>query len=262
MDAAASPVHSYGSFKLRVPHDSAPMHDLVREAHSIASQGRESGLQYEALMRTELARLLQEKPIFWSRLWPAGFALGRFLLAQPGALRGCDVLSLGCGLGPEVICAALAGARRVLATDIEGKALKFVAQSARDNAVSDRVSTCVYDWNQPPPPPARGPFDLVLAGDVIYQDTHAPRLGKILGALVKPGGSVIFSDSLERPYKEGHQSELCALLTKDRFQQRACHDVDVSADMPRGTAGVAGGKMVRLLQYSRARGGAGRAAAG
>ena len=114
--------------------------------------------------------------------------------------------------------------------------------------VGARMRAVAWDWNTPPPDALGGrPFDVALCGDVIYQDEHAPRLGTLLGTLVRPGGVVVFSDSLERPYKEGHQSVLVEKLLRSGFTQVACHDVSVDAP----TGGVAAGKRVRVLVYQR-----------
>jgi predicted nicotinamide N-methyase len=243
------------TLKIRVPSADAPMYELIREAHASVTLGGASisnSEQYLAAMKQEVARRLQESPVFWARLWPAGLALGKLLLMQPALVRGKTVLELGCGLGPGALCAAVAGAREVVATDIEPKALEFVKQSAADNGMSQVCGACVLDWNGRVPATLGGPFDVVLAGDVIYQDEHAPALGRLLAssALVKPDGLVIFSDSLERPYGTSHQSELCERLGASGFEQVEKRDLDVSADCPART-GVAAGRYVRLLIYTK-----------
>lgn len=255
--APHAPLQTYFSdtLKIRVPSADAPMYELIREAHaSVTLRGASisNSEQYFAAMKQEVARRLRESPVFWARLWPAGLALGKLLLMQPALVRGKTVLELGCGLGPGALCAAVAGAREVVATDIEPKALEFVKQSAADNGMSQVCCACVLDWNGRVPATLGGPFDVVLAGDVIYQDEHAPALGRLLAssALVKPDGLVIFSDSLERPYGTSHQSELCERLGASGFEQVESRDLDVSADCPART-GVAAGRYVRLLIYTK-----------
>lgn len=161
-----------------------------RAAHRrvLARSGNHRGASYLQAMKMEISQLLEASPIFWSRLWPAGLALGRYLLSEPALIAGKTVLELGCGLGPGAVCAAIAGAKDVIATDIERKALDFVAQSGRDNGV--RVRTAVWDWNEQPPPALKMPVDVVLAGDVIYSEAHAPRLGQLITTLVRSGGGV------------------------------------------------------------------------
>ena len=150
-------------YKMRVPPDQAALHDLVRIAHAIASKTN-SPAAYEASMRTELATLMTNKPVYWSKLWPAGMAMSQFILQQPNISAGKSVLEIGAGLGCGAVCAALAGANMVVATDIEQKGLEFCMQSAVDNGIpQSRFRTQRWDWNGPPDG-LGGPFDVVLAG--------------------------------------------------------------------------------------------------
>lgn len=244
------------SFKLRVPPPEAAMHDLVKEAHHICQSSAPTSKEYDAAMKGEIARLLSEKGIFWSKVWPAGLALGFHLLENPSLCKCKSVLELGAGLGIGGVCAAAAGASQVVVTDIEPKGLTFATRSAQDNGLNAKGAfiTAVWDWNGRPPAGLDGPYELVLAGDVIYCDEHAPRLGTLLAALIKPGGTVLFSDSLERPYKLSHQSELCTRLQRGGFSQTLCVDVDVDATIVQqgGLRGaIAAGRNVRLLSYTR-----------
>ena len=112
---------------------------------------------------------------YWSVLWRSGVALAREL--DGVALRGLDVLELGCGLAVPSIAAARAGAA-VLATDACPEALALVAQNARANDV--RVETATVDWGEPKELLKRAPFDLVLAADVLYERTS---IGVLLSLL-------------------------------------------------------------------------------
>jgi predicted nicotinamide N-methyase len=256
LDPKVAPVQIFGSaksqFKLRVPPDDAAIHDLVRQAHVLAK--REPAGNYEAAMRRHIPRLVEQQPVFWSKLWPAGIMLGHHLLKHRSICSGCSVLELGAGLGIGAVCAAMSGATHVVASDIESKGLHFAAQSAKDNGVGGKLVTAAWDWNEPPPPEVlsvHGGFDVVLVGDCIYQDEHAPRLGALLGALVRPGGCAVFSDSLERPYKDDHSSELRQRLEAQSFRQVSCDDLVMEHSGSRN--GVAAGKKVRLLVFGRPR---------
>ena len=74
------------------------------------------------------------------------------------------MVELGCGLAVPSIAAARAGAD-VLATDSDAEALELVAQNASANDV--QVETAAVDWAHPDELVSRGPFDLVLAADVL-----------------------------------------------------------------------------------------------
>src|SRR5215217_6396149 len=101
---------------------------------------------------------------YWAVLWRSGAELAREL--DGAALRGLRVVELGCGLGVPSIAAARAGAT-VLATDADADALELVSRNARANGV--RVETDLVDWASPDELVNRGPFDLALAADVLYE---------------------------------------------------------------------------------------------
>ena len=101
---------------------------------------------------------------YWSVLWRSGVALARELDGED--LAGKRVVELGCGLAVPSLAAASAGAE-VLATDADIDALEVVGRNAKENSVD--VETMVVDWSEPTELLERGPFDLVLASDVLYE---------------------------------------------------------------------------------------------
>jgi predicted nicotinamide N-methyase len=115
---------------------------------------------------------------YWAVLWRSGVALAREL--DGDALRGLRVVELGCGLAVPSIAAARAGAA-VLATDACAEALALVARNARANGV--RVETATVDWADPDELLGRGPFDLVLAADVLYERASVAPLLSLLPRL-------------------------------------------------------------------------------
>lgn len=123
---------------------------------------------------------------YWSVLWRSGVALGRELAGQ--ALGGRRVVELGCGLGVPSLVAARAGAD-VLATDRDTDALALLERNARENEIG--LDTARSDWDAPDELVARGPFDLVLAADVLYQ---LPKIGQLLELLPRLGDEVWIAD--------------------------------------------------------------------
>jgi len=115
---------------------------------------------------------------YWAVLWRSGVALAREL--DGVVLRGRRVVELGCGLAVPSIAAARAGAA-VLATDACRKALELVVRNARANAV--QLETAVIDWAEPDELIRRGPFDLVLAADVLYERAGVAPLLSLLPGL-------------------------------------------------------------------------------
>ncbi|MFL5782426.1 MAG: class I SAM-dependent methyltransferase [Thermoleophilaceae bacterium] len=123
---------------------------------------------------------------YWSVLWRSGVALAREVVGAE--LAGRRVVELGCGLGLPSLAAARAGAR-VLATDLEPEALELVELGAAENGVE--VDTACVDWRSPGALVARGPFDLVLAADVLYE---RPAAGALLALLPRLGGDAWLAD--------------------------------------------------------------------
>jgi predicted nicotinamide N-methyase len=116
---------------------------------------------------------------YWSVLWRSGVALAREVAGAD--LGGRRVVELGCGLAAPSLAAARAGAE-VTATDNDPDALDLVARNAKRNGLP--VETMAADWNSPDELVGRGPFDLVLAADVLYERSSVavlldllPRLG-------------------------------------------------------------------------------------
>jgi predicted nicotinamide N-methyase len=111
---------------------------------------------------------------YWAVLWRSGVTLARFVSSSSEPLAALRVVELGCGLGLPSLVAASRGAS-VLATDYEPEALSLLSRNASENGVS--VETMEVDWSAPDALVARGPFDLVLAADVLYDaDAIAPLL--------------------------------------------------------------------------------------
>ncbi len=112
---------------------------------------------------------------YWSVLWRSGVALARQLDTED--LAGKRVVELGCGLAIPSIAAARGGAE-VIATDGDIDALAVVRRNAEENSVE--VETAAVDWADPNELVERGPFDLALASDVLYE---RPGVGMLLNLL-------------------------------------------------------------------------------
>ncbi len=115
---------------------------------------------------------------YWSILWRSGVALAKVLDRED--LRGKRVVELGCGLGVPSITAARGGAE-VIATDGDIDALSLVERNAEANGVE--LETAAVDWADPNELVERGPFDLVLACDVLYERPGVAMLLNLLPRL-------------------------------------------------------------------------------
>lgn len=169
--------------------------DLVEEV--VGVRGRDLRLlrprDSEALL-DEAAFEHEEYLPYWADLWPSARALARAVAAQ--SLGGRRVVELGCGLGLPAIVAALGGAR-VLATDWSADAAAMAAENARRNGAA--LETLVCSWAAPERIAERGPFDLVLASDVLYEARDVAALLAALASLMAPAGEAWIADPGRAP---------------------------------------------------------------
>jgi predicted nicotinamide N-methyase len=143
----------------------------------------------EALLDEEAFATRDEYLPYWVELWPSGLALARAMHGR--SLRGARVLELGCGLALPSIAAALAGGR-VLATDWSAHAVAVATENARRNGLE--LDGDVVSWYAPEDLVERGPWDIVLAADVLYEARNVPVLEELLPLLVGARGEVWLAD--------------------------------------------------------------------
>ena len=136
---------------------------------------------------------LNVPPPYWAFAWAGGQALARYLLDNPGLVRGRRVLDLGTGSGLQAIAAKKAEADFVLAADIDAVALVATALNAVANGVS--VELTVEDLLAAPPTS----FDVVLVGDLYYERQLAERVTRYIDLAVE-GGSLILVGDPQRNY--------------------------------------------------------------
>jgi predicted nicotinamide N-methyase len=179
--------------RIDVPLPSAPgrLNDLTRS--SIEVPGGHIDLVHPRgameVLYEQNFDAVEEFPPYWAELWPSSVTLAHAVAtARP---TGARILELGCGLGLPSIAAALAGGH-VLATDRSVDALGFATYNAGLNGVSLEVDVC--SWADPEPVLSRGPWDIVLAADVLYRHSGLADLADLLPRLVAGTGEVWLAD--------------------------------------------------------------------
>jgi len=126
---------------------------------------------------------------FWAVVWPGGVVLARYLLRDPGSVSNQVVLDLGCGGGLAGIAAAKAGAKKVIANDIDPVALHIATCNAEANGVrletEPRELTAHDDW---------GEAKIILVADHFYQRDHERNALPFLRRARQRGTRVIIAD--------------------------------------------------------------------
>ncbi len=152
-------------------------------------------------------------PPYWAFAWAGGQALARYIIDNPGLLAGRCVIDLGSGSGLTAIAAAQAGARTVLAADIDALAVAAIRLNASANVVA--IETTTADLLAAPIPVA----DVVLVGDLFYERTLADRVLAAIEAAVAKGALVLIGDP-RRNY-----------FPRDRFERLADYNVPVTREL-------------------------------
>eukprot|EP00579_Thalassiosira_antarctica_P012296 CAMPEP_0201921626 /NCGR_PEP_ID=MMETSP0903-20130614/9899_1 /ASSEMBLY_ACC=CAM_ASM_000552 /TAXON_ID=420261 /ORGANISM="Thalassiosira antarctica, Strain CCMP982" /LENGTH=901 /DNA_ID=CAMNT_0048458619 /DNA_START=243 /DNA_END=2948 /DNA_ORIENTATION=+ len=133
-------------------------------------------------------------------MWPGSILASRELMKQHESIANATVLVLGAGTGVEAQTAALLGANKVIATDINPLTLKLLDFGAKsDDRIGDAFEAKYFDLFSDDPLPA---CDILIAADVLYNPELAKQVGlRLHEAIVRsfeegtPPTKVIVTDS-------------------------------------------------------------------
>ncbi|MCW8133272.1 MAG: methyltransferase domain-containing protein [Planctomycetota bacterium] len=151
--------------------------------------------------------------VHWAESWPAGVALAGALLE--GAIPLPDgpepILELGCGVGLAAVviahllktraAAGRPGPRKLIASDIEPRALELTRENARRHGVEDFLETLKLDWSDAEA--YAGRHRMIVAADALYHPDAGWQLAAFLRRALTP-----------------EPSSLAVLVDPDRFSAR------------------------------------------
>lgn len=129
------------------------------------------------------AQKIVAEPAYWSFCWASGQVLASYILANPDWVKGKRVLDFGSGSGVVAIAAALAGAKEVIACDLDDDALLACQVNATSNNLSLQYSDDFFE--------VQGDIDLITAADVLYDRDNYP----LLDAFKARATAVLLADS-------------------------------------------------------------------
>lgn len=136
----------------------------------------------------ETRRILHEPP-YWSFCWASGLAMARYLSERPHWVEGKRVLDFGAGSGVAGIAAVKAGAREVVACDLDPLAIAACQANAALNGVELGYSADFFA--------EADRFDLILVADVLYDRANLPLLDQFLSR----GHEALVADSRVRDFQ-------------------------------------------------------------
>ncbi len=152
-------------------------------------------------------------PPFWAFAWAGGQALSRHILDEPETVRRKTILDLASGSGLVGIAALKAGARSVIAADID----TFSASAIAINAMLNDVEMTITTADLLASPPHR--IDVILVGDLFYEKSLAERVFNWLLTAQNQGTEVYIGDP-GRSY-----------LPKDKLHAVATYSVPVTREL-------------------------------
>jgi predicted nicotinamide N-methyase len=185
--------------------------------------GGASMLLWEAAALTD--RRPAVPPPYWAWPWAGGQALARYVLDHPEIVAGRSVADIGAGGGIVAVAAAMAAARSVVAIDIEVFAIETCAVNAAANGVH-------LDLLEADPTGTDDGWDVVLVGDLWYEDEVARRIAPWLRGLAARGATVLTGD----PGR--------AYVPSEGLTTLATYAVPTDDDLEDGTV-----KTVRVLRF-------------
>lgn len=144
-------------------------------------------------------------PPFWAFAWAGGQALARYLIDHPAFVAGLRVLDFASGSGLVAIAAAKAGAASVEAAEIDRFAVAAIAINATANSVS--LATRLDDLIG-----RDEGWDVVLAGDVCYEQGMAARVVGWLAELEARGACVLIGDPGRSYLPRGRLDEVATYM--------------------------------------------------
>ena len=152
-------------------------------------------------------------PPFWAFAWAGGQALARYILDNPDLVRDKHVLDFASGSGIVAIAAAEAGARSVLAADIDPFAAAACALNAEANQVHIETTTENLVGHMDTS------WDVILTGDICYEQPLAGEVEIWLRSHAAKGSLVLIGDP-GRTY-----------LPKSGLEQRAVYNVRTTREL-------------------------------
>lgn len=126
---------------------------------------------------------------YWCVVWPGAAVMARHIIEGMIEVRGKRILELGCGGAVAGITAALAGAREVVANDIDPVALHLAQLNAAANDVE-----LVFESRDLSVEGFPSSAEVILVADMFYEKTPSERMMPLLAEARKSGVRVLLAD--------------------------------------------------------------------
>jgi len=157
---------------------------------------------------------LMDDPPYWAFCWASGQVLARYLLDNPEEISGKTIVDFGSGSGIVAIAAAMAGAARSIALDLDENALLATGYNAGLNQTAIELSSNLDTLD------VELSNALLLIADVFYDQDNIP----LLDNFIRDYQDVIIADSRVKP------EELVGMRETARFNSCTVPDLAETVD--------------------------------
>jgi predicted nicotinamide N-methyase len=137
----------------------------------------------------------EENLPYFAQVWPSGIALADLLAEQPEFVAHRRTLEVGCGLGITAIAASRAGALLTIADYFPASLDLTAANLERSGAPA--VKARQLNWRDQASVDALasdGPFQIVIAADVLYESRDIAPLRSFFDHVLAPSGTLILAE--------------------------------------------------------------------
>ncbi|OQR95424.1 hypothetical protein THRCLA_07882 [Thraustotheca clavata] len=185
------------------------------------------------------------------KLWEAGFFLAEYALAHPEVFAKKRVIELGAGAGfTGLVMAAIypQSPSHVLVTDYAPVVLQNLRYNVELNQYRGMlqhcsVETAALDWTTWVWTNEHANYDILIAGDCVYDVGSFPDLMRVLSTFLKRNGtSAIFASTIR------NQTTFQAFL--DQLSQHGIVHTEITCDFPK-IFSYANRDSIRLCSFSR-----------
>jgi predicted nicotinamide N-methyase len=152
--------------------------------------------------QSDSKELGEQRCPFGAVLWPSARALWQWLkedssrwslVARPHDDQSVKTIELGSGVGFFAALIAAHTQWSVTASDYEPAYADYLEANCKLHN-SSHVSFLTLDWCEPTPNELRNTFDLVIACDVFYDNSHLESVPRVASELLKPDGTLLLAD--------------------------------------------------------------------
>lgn len=162
------------------------------------------------------------------KVWPSASILSQWLVDNPQAICGMDVLEVGAGPGLCGFVAARLGSRRCVLSDFASHVVELLAANCVENKFETGIEVRALNWENSDLS-SDDQYDVILASDVLYAHDAALALPVFLQRHLRSGVGRFYACC---PAARENEGNLPAFLARSRELGLICTRHELAHDGP------------------------------